>query len=166
MRRQLSCALIGILFLTQIECRKSDPLQNRLEFDQEFFQTYVQEMPDSRLLKKSDLPLYQQGFFDEFNAQLQLLADLNQNNIPEYFVAGICQQCIENNIKMPYFIAIFERQESGVKRLFFQRVFVPPVNIYLVNGEPHSSVVISFAFATDYGAEIYYDNEEYHLEQW
>ncbi|MBD3288476.1 hypothetical protein GF337_06690 [candidate division KSB1 bacterium] len=157
----LFLVLFGLNF-----CNKKSPDENIGEFNEDFFNLYVPELGTSRLLVKSDLPQHQQQFFDEANGQLQLLADLNENEIPEYFVAGVSETGLRKRIKKPYFIAVFERQTTGIKRLFFQQVFVPPVNFNLTNVENEPRVVISFAFSSDYGAEIYYHNGEFRLESW
>ena len=157
--------MLTILFTT-FNCQKNDHQKNLLKFNEEFFKTHVPELPEVRLLQKSDLPEHQQQFFSESGGQLQLLADLNNNSIPEYIVTGVSEECLRNKIKRPYFIAIFERQESGITRLFFQQVYVPPVNINLSNINSSPRVVISFAFYSGYGAEIYFQNGEYHLERW
>ena len=159
-------ALLLFTLLFSIFCNKKTPDENLVEFNEEFFHLYVPELGTSRLLVKSDLPEYQQQFFDEANGQLQLLADLNENKIPEYFVAGVSKSGLQNKIKRPYFIAVFERQETGIRRLFFQQVFVPPVNFNLTKVENKPRVVISFAFSSDYGAEIYYQSGEFCLESW
>lgn len=148
------------------DCHKKEPQQTLLEFTAEFFQQYIPELPQTRLLTKADLPEQQQQFFEEAEAQLQLLADLNENGLPEYIISGVSEQFLQNKIKKPYFVAIFERQETEIKRLFFQQVFIPPVNLSLVKDDAQSRVVISFAFSSEFGAEIYYDEEGYHLEQW
>ena len=163
MKPTLILAITFILMLSFVSCQKSDPEKNLLKFNKKFFQKYVPELPGTRLLQKSDLPVHQQQFFEEAGGQLQLLADLNNNGIPDYIVTGIS---IHNKIKKPYFIAIFERQETGIKRHFFQQIFVPPVTIKLANENSRQKVVISFAFYSGYGAEIYFTDGEYHLEKW
>ena len=158
---------IALFILTSFwDCQKKDPQKNLIKFNEEFFREYVSVLPESRLLNKSDLPEHQQQFFEEAEAQLQLLADLNDNGIPEYIVSGVSEQFLRDKIKKPYFIAIFERHETGIERLFFQQVFVPPVDFSLEKNNSHPSVVISFAFNSGYGAEIHYDDEGYHLERW
>jgi len=162
-------SIISFVFLLTmfiISCHENDPQQNFLQFNDEFFKNYVPEFPTSRLLLKTDIPPRQQQFFDEAGGQLQLLADLNGNDIPEYFVCGICEQCLLGKLKKPYFIAIFERQKDGIKRLFFQQIYVPPVHFNLSTLDSRVRVVISFAFYSDYGAEIYYENGAYHLADW
>jgi len=166
MKQPLFCLMILFLLILFTQCQKSDPQKNLLKFNEEFFQNYVPELPESRLLEKTDLPTHQQQFFEEAGGQLQLLADLNENGIPEYVVTGISDYSIRNNIKKPYFIAIFERLETGVKRQFFQQVFVPPVTVKLSTETSKPKVIISFAFYSGYGAEIYYNNGEYRLEKW
>lgn len=147
-------------------CSQREPHENRIEFDSLFFKKYVPELPEIRMLTKTDLPTHQQQFFDESRTQLQMLADLNSNGIPEYIVTGVCDPCIANRLKQPYIIAIFERDNDGIKRLFFQRVFVPPVSIQVDNSDSNPSIIISFAFNSDYGAEIYFKDGEYLLETW
>ncbi len=159
-------ALFLLILVFSFFCNKKTPDENLVKFNEEFFQLYVPELGTSRLLEKSDLPEYQQQFFDEANGQLQLLADLNENNIPEYFVAGVSKSGLQEKIKRPYFIAVFERQETGVRRLFFQQVFVPPVNFNLTKIDNKPRIIISFAFSSDYGAEIYYKSGEFCLESW
>lgn len=165
-KRIFICAVCLLLLFTSFFCNKKTPDENLVEFNEEFFHLYVSELGISRLLVKSDLPEYQQQFFDEANGQLQILADLNENDIPEYFVAGVSTSGLQAKIKRPYFIAVFERQETGIRRLFFQQVFVPPVNFSLTTVDDKPRVVISFAFSSDYGAEIYYKSGEFCLESW
>lgn len=166
MRHILIISIIFLLIFFTSSCHENNPEQNFLHFNDEFFKTYVPEFPASRLLQKADIPAHQQQFFDEAGGQLQLLADLNGNDIPEYIVCGVCEQCLHAKLKKPYFIAIFERQKEGIKRLFFQQIFVPPVHFNLTNLNSRPRIVISFAFYSDYGAEIYYENGEYALANW
>lgn len=160
------CFLIMLSTLLYLNCDRQNSQVERIEFDTAFFKKYVPESPEVRLLKKGDLPDNQQLFFDDGGSQLQLLADLNSNGIPEYIITGICDICIANKVKQPYLIAIFERENDGIKRLFFQRVFIPPVNIKFVTSDSTPSIIISFAYNSDYGAEIYFQDDEYHLEIW
>ncbi|MEE4311458.1 MAG: hypothetical protein V2J62_06270 [candidate division KSB1 bacterium] len=166
MKKYIWMSAIFTLLVLIAGCAQEDPDENLLQFNQKFLGNYVPEFRESRLLNKNDLPPDQQRMFDESEARLQLLVDLNQNTIPDYVISGVCESCLNAEEKMPYYIAIFERQETGIVRQFFQRVYVPPVNFQQSNERGFPSVVISFAFASDYGAEIYFQDNEYHLEIW
>ncbi|MDZ7262885.1 MAG: hypothetical protein ONB05_12370, partial [candidate division KSB1 bacterium] len=66
-----------------------------------------------------------------------------------------------------YFIAVFERDGQGIRRLFFQKLFVPPVSIRTSEeGLKEKSVMIAFGFYSDYGATLVYRNGKYELEVW
>jgi hypothetical protein len=155
-----------VAFSLCLSCKKPTPQDNLMNLTSDFFRNYLPEVPEARLLQKTDLPERQQEFFDEAKGQLQLLTDLNGNKIPEYIVTGVSDAAIRNQEKKPYFIAIFERQNDRIKRLYFQDVFIPPVNLSLNEEENTKRIIISFAFYSGYGASIFYQDGSYQLEQW
>ncbi|MBN2013381.1 hypothetical protein JW960_28885 [candidate division KSB1 bacterium] len=157
---------LGVAFSLYLSCKKPTPNENYVDMTAEFFQTYIPEMSEVRLLEKADLPERQQRFFEEADGQLQLLADLNGNNIPEYFVTGISEASLRNHEKTPFFIAIFERSNNQVSRLYFQQVFIPPVNLSYEENDNTKRVIISFAFYSGFGASLFYQDSTYQLEQW
>ena len=108
-----------LLLTISISCKKQDPQENLGILTEEFFRNQIPELQETRLLKKSDLPERQQQFFDDADGQLQLLADLNGNGVPEYIVTGVSEFGLKYKIKKPYFIAIFEKQQTQILRLFF-----------------------------------------------
>jgi len=59
---------------------------------------------------------------------------------------------------------MFEETDSGFKRLHIQQLRIAPVNIKPSKERP--GVLILFAFSSDFAAEIYYENEAYHLQRW
>ena len=105
-------------------------------------------------------------YLDGLKVTAKVFHEKMGETIPEYIVGGVSEKCLRDNIKKPYFIAIFERQKTELNRLFFQRIYVPPVTFNISNVDSHPSVIISFAFYSDYGAEIYFADGQYHLEKW
>jgi hypothetical protein len=156
--------LVFLVFLLQCDNRQEQ--KNLYQLSEDFFRQHVPELPEARLLQMTDLPKQQQNFFVEAKGQLQLLADLNNNGTPEYIVGGVSDEYLRNKTKKPYFIAIFEKTHSKIERKFFQQVYIPPVTMELKNENDEPRIVISFAFYSDYGAEIYFRNNEYYLEKW
>lgn len=170
MRTVIIFLLFAIILTIFPICKKNNPQQNLIEFSEDFFKLQIPEMKQARLLSKSDLPERQQYFFEEADGQLQLLIDLNKNGIPEYVVTGVSESSLQNKVEKerskPYFIAIFEAKNNIIKRLYFQQVYIPPVNLIISESDSEKRIIISFAFSSSYGAEIYYKGGEYHLERW
>lgn len=147
-------------------CTKKHPKENFDRFNAKFFEKHIPEFPKSRLLTKHDIPEDQQEYFESVGANLQLLLDLNQNNTPEYVVCGVSDSLLKSQQGSAYFIAIFEQTETGIKRQHLQKLAVAPVNIYSSNDKNRPGVVLSFAFSSEFAAEIYYENNSYKLERW
>jgi len=145
-------------------CRSKSHENEFAQFDPDFFYEHVPEFPGARLLTKLDIPENQQPFFDEEKAQLQLLHDVNNDSIPDYIICGVADSIIQREERGAYFITMFEKTESGFERLHIQQLRIAPVNIKPSKDRP--GVLISFAFSSDFAAEIYYENEEYHLQRW
>jgi hypothetical protein len=154
--------LIFLLLFTT--CRKT-PEQNLDQFNKEFFAKHVPEFPDAQLMTKADIPEHSQEFFDEAEGKLQLLFDLNRNNVPEYTICGFSKSMKERGEKAPYFVAIFENTDNGIKRLYLQKLLVPPVSLAISKDTERNGILILFSFYSDYAAEIYFENNEYHLEK-
>ncbi len=164
--RKIICMLFvaitcSVLFL--IHCSTS-PENKFAQFDNDFFYKNVPEFPGARLLTKADIPENQQPFFDEKKAQLQLIHDVNNNTIPDYIICGVADSIIQREERGAYFIAMFEETDSGFERLHIQPLRIAPVNIKPSKDRP--GVLILFAFSSDYAAEIYFENEAYHLQRW
>jgi len=155
---------ILIMLLSLSFCNKS-PEQNLEQFTSEFFTKYVPEFPNSKLMTKADIPEKQQEYFEEADGNLQLLLDLNGNEIPEYVICGVSQSMLSNKEVGPYFITIFENTETGIQRLYLHKLVVPPVDLDISKNKTRNGVIISFAFFSDYAAEIYYEENDYHLEK-
>lgn len=155
--------LMGYLFLG---CAPKSPVQNLDQFNKEFFARHLPEFPDARLMTMNDIPEHQREFFDEADGKLQLLLDLNKNTVPEYIICGVSETMLTNNEKGPYFVVIFEQTQKGIQRLFLKKLLVPPVNLAPSKVKNRSGVVLSFAFYSDYAAEIYYADGAYQLEKW
>ncbi len=161
---QLLFLFVVIMTMLFINCRKS-PEQNLEQFTKEFFAKYVPEFPNAQLMTKKDIPDHQQEFYDEAQGKLQLLFDLNKNDIPEYIICGLSKSMLQHGEKGPYFLTIFEQTESGIKRLYLHKLLVPPVTLDISKDKERNGIIISFAFYSDYAAEIYFENNEYHLER-
>jgi hypothetical protein len=145
-------------------CRSKSPENEFAPFDFDFFNEHVPEYPGARLLVKTDIPENQQSFFDEEQAQLQLLHDVNNDSIPDYIVCGVADSIIQRGERGAYFITMFEKTESGFERLHIQQLRIAPVNIKPSKDRP--GVLMTFTFSSDYAAEIYYENGGYHLQRW
>ncbi len=116
-------------------------------------------------MTKADIPEHSQEFFDEAEGKLQLLFDLNRNNVPEYIICGLSKSMKEQGDKAPYFVSIFENTDDGIKRLYLQKLLVPPVSLDISKNTERNGMFILFSFYSDYAAEIYFENDEYHLEK-
>jgi hypothetical protein len=155
---------VFILNLIPIYCKRS-PEQNLAQFNKEFFTKYVPEFPDAQLMTKANIPEQHQEFYDEAKGKLQLLFDVNRNDIPEYIICGFSNTMLQQGEKGPYFIAIFEQTESGIKRLYLHKLLVPPVSLDISKNKIRKGVLILFSFFSDFAAEIYFENNEYHVEK-
>jgi len=158
------CLLFLATILLLLSCKKT-PQQNLAQFNQEFFAKYVPEFSGAQLMTKKDIPAHEQEYFDEAKGKLQLLSDLNRNGIPEYIICGFSPSMLQRNEKGPYFLTIFEQTDSGIKRLHLQKLLVAPVTLDLSKDQTRKGIIISFAFYSDYSAEIYFEQNEYHLEK-
>ncbi len=147
-------------------CEKKSPDLKFSQFNQKFFAKYVPEFPGARLLTKNDLPQNQQQYFDEADGKLQLLIDINQNGIPEYIICGVSDSMLYHQQKGAYFLAIFEQTENGIEKRYLQKLALIPVNILPSENKERPGVILSFAFSSDYAAEIYFEDNEYKLEKW
>jgi len=156
--------IVFVLLLFSFHCKKT-PQQNLEQFTSEFFAKYVPEFPNAKLMTKANIPESQQQFFDEAEGTLQLLYDLNNNGIPEYFICAYSQSMLSNGEKGPYFISIFENTETGIQRLYLHKLLVPPVDLDISKDDDRKGVIIAFAFFSDYAAEIYFQDKEYHVEK-
>ncbi|UCE07279.1 MAG: hypothetical protein JSW07_04395 [bacterium] len=155
---------VFILTLNFIHCKRS-PEQNLEQFNKEFFAKHVPEFPDAQLMTKADIPEHHQEFYDEAGGKLQLLFDLNGNNIPEYIICGFSKTMLQQGEKGPYFITIFEQTESGIKRLYLHKLLVPPVSLDISKNKKRNGILVLFSFYSDFAAEIYHENNEYHVEK-
>ncbi len=133
-------------------------------FDHEFFAFYLPEFPGARLLTKEDLPPDQRIFFDEAKAQLQLLQDMNNDSVLDFVFCGVSDSLLKSGKSPAYFIAIFQKTNARYKKEYLQPLRIIPVN--LSPGTDRPGVIISFAFSSDFVAEIYYENKAYHLQRW
>ena len=68
--------------------------------------------------------------------------------------------------KGAYFLAIFEQTENGIEKRYLQKLALIPVNILPSENKERPGVILSFAFSSDYAAEIYFEDNEYKLEKW
>lgn len=152
------------MLMFSLSCKKT-PEQKLEQFNQEFFAKHVPEFPAARLMTKADIPEHSQEFFDEAGGKLQLLFDLNRNNVPEYIICGFSQSMKEHGEKAPYFVTIFENTDRGIERLYLQKLLVPPVSLEISRDTERNGILILFSFYSDYAAEIYFENNEYHLEK-
>ena len=159
-----SFAIMIILIYTG--CHKENPEEKFIQFNREFFARHVPEFAGARLLTKQDIPEKQQSFFDEADGRLQLLLDMNNNDIPEYIICGVADSMLLHHEKNAYFIAMFEQTETGIKLQHLQSLLISPVNIKSSKNNVRPGLIISFAFFSDYAAEIYFENNKYHLEKW
>ena len=166
--RILKYELIFISIITLIisGCRSKSSKDKFALFNQDFFAEYVPEFPGARLLTKHDIPSSQQQFFDESNSNLQLLFDMNNNNIPEYIICGVSDSLRQQGALRAYFIAMFEQTDVGFKRHYIQQLRIAPVNIKPSENKKRPGVIVIFEYFSEFGAEIYFENEEYHLERW
>jgi len=155
---------VFVLLLLCLYCKKT-PEQNLEQFNSEFFAKYVPEFPDAKLMTKADIPEHHQEFFDEAEGKLQLLFDVNGNDIPEYIICGFSNTMRRTGEKGPYFIAIFEQTEFGIKRLYLHKLLVPPVSLNISKDTLRNGILILFSFYSDFAAEIYFENNEYHVEK-
>lgn len=153
-----------ILFLIGVNCQQSAN-EKLAQFNDQFFANHVPEFPQARLMTKADIPEHSRKFFDETDAKLQMLLDLNNNDVPEYIICGVSRTMLERGEKAPYFVAIFENTEQGIERRYLQKLFVPPVALRPSKNPNRNGVLILFSFYSDYSAEIYFDNGEYQLEK-
>jgi len=158
------CLFVLILLLVSFACKQT-PEQKLEQFNKEFFAKHVPEFPDAQLMTKADIPEHFQEFFDEAGGKLQLLFDLNRNSVPEYIICGLSRRMKERDEKAPYFVAIFENTDKGIERRYLQKLFVPPVSLNVSKDTERNGVIILFSFYSDYSAEIYFENNEYHLEK-
>ncbi|MFZ5517341.1 MAG: hypothetical protein ACOY90_11920 [Candidatus Zhuqueibacterota bacterium] len=160
--------LFGVVLLSLLffGCSSKNPMQNLIQFNTEFFAKYLPEYPQARLMTKADIPEHQLEFFDEADGKLQMLLDLNKNDVPEYIICGVSEAMLQRQEKGPYFVAIFEQSKNGINRLYLQKLIVPPVTLDAAQTKNRSGVVISFAFYSDYAAEIYYADNTYQIENW
>ena len=156
----LSLFFILILF----SCISKTPKDEYAQFNKAFFTKHVPEFPGARLLTKADIPQDQQDFFDEEKGQLQLLFDMNNNSIPEYVICGISDSMLIKNERSAYFITMFENTEAGIVRHHIQKLRIAPVNIK--PSTERAGVIISFAFNSEFAAEIYFEKNNYHLYRW
>lgn len=155
---------VFIMLILSTNCQKG-PEQKLEQFNNEFFAKYVPEFPDAQLMTKVDVPEHQQEFFDEADGKLQLLFDLNKNDTPEYIICGISKSMKERGEKAPYFLTIFENTDTGIKRLYLHKLLVPPVSLDISKDKKRNGIIVLFAFFSDFAAEIYYENNEYHVEK-
>lgn len=155
--------IIVAMNLLSLACR-TNPEQKFDQFNENFFAKYVPEFPEAQLMSKRDIPQYQQQFFDEAKGKLQLVLDLNGNNLPEYVICAFSRSMLQRNEKGAYFLAIFEQTDQGMERRYLQKLSVSPVTLDLSKNRERG-IIISFAFFSDYAAEIYYEENEYHLEK-
>ena len=164
--RKINRTLFVVVIATIIilGCRPKSPENKFAQFDDNFFIENVPEFPGARLLTKEDIPENQQEFFDEEKAQLQLIHDVNNNSLPDYIICGVADSIRQKEGRGAFFITMFEQADSGFVRLHIQPLRIAPVN--LKPSEEHPGVLISFAFHSDYAAEIYYENNAFHLQRW
>ncbi len=159
-----SYLIIIVLLLLGINCQRSAE-KKLAEFNAEFFANHVPEFPEARLMTKADIPEHSRQFFDEAGGKLQLLYDLNMNGVPEYVICGVSTTMLDRGEKAPYFVAIFENTEQGIRRYYLQKLFVPPVALTESKNTGRHGVLVLFSFYSDYSAEIYFEDGEYHLEK-
>ena len=153
-----------VISLFYFGCQLKNSADKFTQFNQTFFAVHVPEFPGARLLTKADIPKKQQVFFDEEDGQLQLLLDMNNNTIPEYIICGVSDSMLQKHERGAYFIVMFEQTETGIVRHHIQQLWIAPVNIK--PSTERAGVIISFAFKSEYVAEIYYKNNKYHLQRW
>jgi len=158
-----------VMFLATLmfsQCSKKSNLAQFKQFNKQFLAQQIPEVPDPRMLTKADLPEGQQKYFDENNATLQMLLDLNQNGVPEYLICGASSSMLARHEHRAYFFAIFEQTENGIERKFLQRLNAPPVNLKISDRDNRKGVLLIFAFSSSFAAEIYYEDGQYKLERW
>jgi hypothetical protein len=153
-----------LIILVLFGCKSKVTENNFAAFDSEFFANYLPEFPGARLLTREDIPNDQQVFFDEAKAQLQILQDMNSDAVIDYVICGISDSLKKSGHSPAYFVAIFKKTEA-----FFQKEYVQPLRVSPVNLTPSENrpgVLISFAFSSDFVAEIYFENKTYQLQRW
>lgn len=158
------CLFVLTLLVLSINCKRT-PEQKLEQFNKDFFAKHVPEFPDAQLMTKADIPEHSQEFFDEAEGKLQLLFDLNRNNVPEYIICGFSKSMKERGEKAPYFITIFENTDNGINRLYLHKLLVPPVSLGISKDTDRNGILIMFSFYSDYAVEIYFEDNEYHLEK-
>ena len=159
------CRIVIISFLIIVVifgCKSRVTENNFAAFDSKFFTKYVPEFPDARLLTREDIPQDQLVFFDEAKAQLQLLQDMNNDSIVDYVICGVSDSLKMTGAAPAYFISIFKKANSRFQKEYIQQLRVIPVNLTPSKDRP--GVMVSFAFSSDFVAEIYYENNKYHKD--
>ncbi|MDZ7319380.1 MAG: hypothetical protein ONB11_09520 [candidate division KSB1 bacterium] len=157
----LVLSAIALCFLT---CHQNQ-LPNFDQFDSKFFAKYVPEFPEAQLMTINEIPPYQQQFFKEAKGKLQLTYDLNSNGQPEYIICGFSRGMVLRQERPAYFLAIFESTTTGMNLSYLQKLSVPPVTLDISKDTTRPGIIVSFAFFSDYAAEIYFEGNEYHLEK-
>ena len=149
-------------------CSRKPDLSQFQIFNQQFLAEQLPEISQPRLLTPDDLPASQKKYFKENHARLQTLLDLNGNGTPEYLICGASDSLLNMHAHRAYFFAIFEQTDSGVQRKFLQRLNAPPVDLRENDRGDHRppSVLLIFAFSSNFAAEIYYEDGQYRLERW
>lgn len=157
-----------ILAFMLILCSKSPDLEQFKIFNQQFLAEKLPEISQPRLLTPNDLPESQRKYFKENHATLQTLLDLNGNGVPEYLICGASDSLLKIHEHRAYFFAIFEQTENGIERKFLQKLNAPPVNLRTNEREGNlpPSILLIFAFSSNFAAEIYYEDGQYRLERW
>ena len=166
--RSLGIAILLLLTTLYIfpSCHKQTFEEKFDQFNQKFFTKYVPEFPHSRLLTKQDIPVEQQEYFDQNKAKLQMLQDMNQNGTLEYIICGVSDSLMQQHQRGAYFIAIFEQTNKGIERRYLQKLMIAPVSLKPAENAEHEGVVLTFAFFSEFAAEIYYENGQYQLDRW
>jgi len=164
---QMMCRIVIISFLIIVVlfgCKSKVSENNFAAFDSEFFATYLPEYPGARLLTREDIPQDQLVFFDEAKAHLQLLQDMNNDSIVDYVICGVSDSLKKTGAAPAYFISIFKKANSHFQKEYIQQLRVIPLNLAPSKDRP--GIMVSFAFSSDFVAEIYYENSKYHLQRW
>ncbi len=167
MKKNLLIGIVVTFFLLLIvSCQKDNYEKRFSQFNKKFFAKHVPEFPDSRLATMKDIKESQQKYFEENNAKLQFLYDLNGNGTPEYIICGVSDSILTRGERRPFFAAIFEQTEQGIERQYLQGLNLCPVNLEINETPERTGVVLYFKFFSDFAAEIYYQDDEYHLDKW